>query len=96
MDRYGLTAREMQYLPVRHVRTQRGVAILDVAILAILLAVSIGLVVSIFLLPRTEHAEAAEIHQNDYYCERIKEGSARVVNPEGSLVELCAKWGVAL
>lgn len=43
-----------------------------------------------------ETAHAEEIHQNDYYCEQIKQGSAQVRGAEGSLAELCAKWGVQL
>lgn len=43
-----------------------------------------------------ETARAEEIHQNDYYCQQIKDGKTRVIGAEGSLAELCAKWGVAL
>ena len=43
-----------------------------------------------------ETAHAEEIHQNDYYCQQIKDGKTRVIGAEGSLAELCAKWGVAL
>lgn len=43
-----------------------------------------------------EVAHAEEIHQNDYYCERIKRGYYPNAGSSAAIEALCAKWGVNL
>lgn len=45
----------------------------------------------------TAHASSVEeVHQNDYYCGRIKSGFYPNVGTGKGITELCAKWGVNL
>lgn len=45
----------------------------------------------------TAHASAVEeVHQNDYYCERIKSGFYPNIGTGKGITELCSEWGVNL
>lgn len=50
----------------------------------------------VHLIETAQAAEIEEIRQNDWYCEKIKEGSREVVGAEGSITSLCAEWGIDL
>lgn len=41
--------------------------------------------------------EYGEVHQNDYYCEQIRDRNAQVTGASSKEIQkLCAEWGVTL
>lgn len=100
---YGFTSAEMKYLPVRPIQRRRNKLVSKKQfVVALVLA---GLFLAAFAVDMlhltqsrigAEVAHAEVIHQNDYYCEQIKNGSMRLKEENPALKSLCAKWGVAL
>lgn len=96
----------MKYLPVRTISQSKPLISTRSLTWALVLSIAflIGLTIDTFkLTPEfldAKTAVAAEIpviHQNDWYCEHIKSGYyPNTYGKTGSLVELCAKWGVDL
>lgn len=95
---------EMEHVPLkRFIQRRKKEEVqsrrLDVALAILALAGAVILFAYLVERPHigVETAHAAEpVHQNDYYCQLIKDGNMKVVGERGNLEALCAKWGVNL
>ena len=101
---HSLSAREIDLFPIRPIPRKRNhlVSTRSLTIAFWLgLALLIGLAVNVFhLTPErigvetVQAAEVEEVHQNDYYCNEIKEkGDHLLIERSNDINELCKQWG---
>lgn len=101
---HGLNAFEMKHFPIRaiprkQVRLVTKKQLITALVLAIIVLAAMA-VDALHLTPERIGAEVANaevIHQNDYYCNQIKEqGDHLLIERGNAITELCASWGVDL